>query len=119
MDDSMAQLASQLNTAIAFIEVRSAPTASDYFEAVLKRQDLERCVAILTEALGPACKAFGAPVALDRDVRKAVKAIGDVRADQSLFLFRRADTTAIFAMLWPWASDDSRITLKVGTLAIR
>ncbi len=96
--------------------VRSAPDTGEHLEAVLGRQDLQRCYIMLSDALGPARKEFGERVTLDKSMQKLVDAVGGIRADQCLFLMRGESTAVAYATLWPWASDVSRVTLKIGVL---
>ena len=39
--------------------------------------------------------------------------------DQCLYLKPCDGEQAVYAALWPWASDPRRVTLKVGTLALK
>ena len=94
------------------LEVR-ANTSSAYLEAVVAREHLPQCEAVLRAALGEPAKPFGAKPALKPDQRKVADRIGGVRPDQCLFL-SPSDGGTVYAALWPWQSDQTRITLKLG-----
>ena len=94
--------------------VRSAPASGDYLEGVLPRQNLERCCATLTSALGPPIKEFSKAGTFEPAVQRLVDRLGGLRFDQCLFLKHGGDESVIYATLWPWASDATRLTLKVG-----
>ncbi len=113
------QLATKLRGALQFLEVRTAPTATDYFEAVLGQNDLQRCAALLVEALGPPAKDFNQAATLEPKIRKAIDTIGGIQHGQCLFLNHEDPTRLGYAALWPWASNPERITLKVGMIAVR
>lgn len=98
--------------------VRAAPSSGDSLEGVLSRPDLQRCYTLLKEALGPPVKDFAQPVPSEATIRKAVEGLGGIRTEQCLFLkFSDPPQGGIYAALWPWASDPTRITLKIGLLA--
>lgn len=87
-------------------------------EGVLLQQDLSRCKALLAEQLGPPVKDFGVVAKLDRPTAKTIEKLGGVWTNQCLFLSRIDAQSAIYAMLWPWGSDASRVTLKVGIVKL-
>ncbi len=117
MAASVSSLISSLKGGIS-MEVRAAPPSGDYLEGVMTRQQLQPCCALLAGTLGPAAKEFGKPVKLEPNIRKAVGEIGGVRPDQCLYLVPSGTNQMVYAVLWPWASDPNRITLKVGTLSV-
>ncbi len=94
--------------------VRRAPPTGDYLEGVLSSQDLARCCEVLAAALGPPVKEFGKPAALEGPFQSAVQGIGGIRAEQCLYLKQGDQQEILYAALWPWASDETRVTLKVG-----
>ena len=98
------------------LQVRSTPAPEEYLEGVLGRQDLARCHDLLRGALGPAVKAFSQAVTFDAKTSRIVKTLGGIRADQCLFLSPVDAQAVVYAALWPWASDPSRVTLKVGVV---
>lgn len=106
-------LVASLRTAVPML-VRTAPPSGDYLDGVLARADLQRCCALLAETLGAPIKEFGRATTLEPRVKKAVDTLGGIRNDQCLFLKQEDAERAIYAALWPWASDASRVTLKVG-----
>ena len=117
MADHIQELLKPLVTALQQgipMEVRAAPPSGDYLEGVLSRPDLSRCYDQLAQHLGPPAKDFAKPVAFPQDVQRIVNDLGGIRGDQCLFLKSVDGTQAIYAALWPWASDPRRITLKVG-----
>lgn len=99
--------------------IRSAPSTDDYLEGVLSRQDLQGCYALLCDALGPPIKEFGKAAKFGSDTQRIVERIGGIRIDQCLFLKQEAGGQTIYASLWPWASDPTRITLKTGVVELK
>ena len=96
--------------------VRTTAASNDYLEGVFSRQDLKRCHDLLSETLGPPMKDFGEVPAFSREVSRVVNQIGGIRVEQCLFFKAGEQGQVFFAALWPWASDPTRITLKVGVL---
>lgn len=94
--------------------VRRAPPTGDCLEGVLSSQDLERCCALLAAALGPPAKEFGKGATFDPAVKEVITGLGGIRLEQCLFVKRGEERQVLYAALWPWASDSSRVTLKVG-----
>ena len=97
--------------------VRKAPPSGDYLEGVLSTDDLERCCALLTSVFGEPVKEFGKAATVDPSLQQAVTAIGGIRLEQCLYLKRGEQRQIMYATLWPWASDASRVTLKLGVSA--
>ena len=114
MDAIITPLIRTLKDGVAFAATRSAPSSEDYFEAVVLRHHLPQCVARLSEALGPPAKEFGKEATFGRHVKALAEAIGGVRVDQCLFVKQLESGQLGYATLWPWASDPTRVTLKVG-----
>ena len=115
MADVVAPLILALKGTVAFAETRAAPASGDYFEAVLLREHLPSCLACLNEAFGAPAKAFGTKAAFERPIQALVSEIGGVREDQCLFVKALEGGQLGYAVLWPWASNAERVTLKVGT----
>jgi hypothetical protein len=115
MPQSIAALIEAIKTTISLWEVRSSPTATDRLEVVIARRDLDRACELLRDAFGPAAKEFGKPSTLDAAARKVVEQLGGIRQDQCLYLQPSAGAEITYAVLWPWSSDSTRVTLKVGT----
>ena len=113
MDTAVASLIDSLRSSIPMV-IRVAPASGDYLEGVMSRQELQRCCNLLTEAFGQPAKEFGQVTRLEQDLQKLVDQLGGIRLEQCLFLKQDADGQVAYAALWPWASDASRITLKVG-----
>ena len=113
------QLATKLKGTLQFLEVRTTPMVTDYFEAVLGRSDLQRCTALLVDAFGPPAKNFDQVATLEPKIRKAIDTIGGIQHGQCLFLNHEDPTRLGYAALWPWASNHERITLKMGMIAVR
>ena len=118
MDALISPLIETLKHAVPML-VRSAPSTGDSLEGVLSRQDLARCAALLSEALGPAAKDFGQSPKLEPRVQRAIDARGGIRREQCLYVKPIASGQAVYAALWPWASDPTRITLKVGIFQLQ
>lgn len=100
------------------VEIREVSPSSDYLEGVLASDHLSSCLDVLKNILGDPAKDFGKPVGLDQSIQKAVSDFGGVREDQCLFMSSATANQAIYAALWPWASNPKRITLKIGILTI-
>jgi len=115
MPQPIAILIEAIKKTISLWEVRSAPTATDRLEVVVARRDLDRVCQLLQEAFGPAAKEFGKPSKFDATAQKVVEQLGGIRQDQCLFLKPDASAEVAYAVLWPWSSDSTRVTLKVGT----
>ena len=114
MDTLIASLIDRLKQRIPFLETRSAPASGEYLEVVIARQDLQTCYELLSQALGPPVKEFGKAARLERTMQKAVDQLGGIWLDQCLFLKSSEKTQVTYAALWPWASNATRITLKMG-----
>ena len=113
MDDLISPLVETLRKTLTMV-VRSAPSSGDSLEAVLSRDDLSRCCALLSEAFGPPVKEFDKAAKFDRATQKLVEHMGGIRVEQCLFLKQRENQHTAYAALWPWASDTTRVTLKIG-----
>lgn len=97
----------------ASLQIRPVSRESEYLEAVLASRDLAGVEAVLAKYLGPAHKVPGQEILFDDEMRSIVDQVGGLMIDQTLFY--RIDGNRIqYAMLWPWQSDPSRITLKAG-----
>lgn len=94
--------------------VRSTSARGDTLDGVLARADIVRCCELLQEALGEPVKPFGQDAKIPSDVQAWLNRIGGIRKDQCLFLRRGEGQEALYATLWPWASDPTKVTLKVG-----
>ena len=114
MDESIQSLIEALVSTIP-MEIRTRAESGTYLEAVVSRQDLERCVDVLRKALGEPAKAFDQPARFDRGMRRAVERLGGIRDEQCLFLKPGTDQALAYAALWPWESDSTKVTLKIGT----
>lgn len=117
MAATIGQLIASLRAEIP-LELRSAPPSGEYLEGVLLRQDLSRCHTLLVGHLGVPAKDFGVVAKLDRATTKTIEKLGGVWTNQCLFLSPMDGQSSIYAMLWPWGSDASRITLKLGIVKV-
>jgi len=113
------QLIGTLKQSIEFVELRTAHESECYFEAVLLRPHLSGCCDRLQQALGPPLKDFEQPVQFEPAIQRAVALLGGIQIDQCLFFARGEGQQVAYAALWPWASDATRITLKVGLLELK
>ena len=98
--------------------VRTAPPSGDYLEGVFSREAVERCTLLLKETFGPPAKEFGAAPAFAKNLHPVITHLGGIRPEQCLFLLHRESQPVAYAALWPWASDATRITLKVGVVIL-
>ena len=115
MDALISPLIEALRKAVPMV-VRTAPPSGDYLEGVFSRGDLERCTMLLKETFGPPAKEFGAVPVFSQSLHPVITHLGGIRPDQCLFLRQREPEPIAYAALWPWASDATRITLKVGLI---
>ena len=113
-----ASLITALNSTVTFLERRSPADKTDYLEAVLSRQELKRCYEFLLQQFGSVAKDFGQPAKFDKQTAKVVEKIGGIWTDQCLFFIKMDGNTAVYAALWPWASDASKVTLKAGVVQV-
>ena len=114
MDVLIKGLIAELKQTVRFIELRNASATEDVLEAVLLRDHLPRCYDLLAKTLGPPLKAFGEAVAFTPEARRTVDALGGIRMNQCFFLAQQGVKHIAYAALWPWESDPTRLTLKVG-----
>lgn len=82
----------------------------DYFEAVVKKDSIDKVVQALEGKLGKAV--WPSKERLSKEADKLVRNFGGLRKGQTLF-FLNKDGISLFAMLWPW-QDGERITVKLG-----
>ena len=96
------------------MEIRSNSQAFEYLEAVLEKESLELLESLLARHLGRATQGPGKEANLPIEAQRFVDSMGGLRADQS-FYYRQGKSNDIeFALLWPWASNPKKITLKAG-----
>ena len=100
------------------MEIRPNSQAFDYLEAVVEREDLELLESLLTRHLGRAAKERGNEAHLPTEVQRFVDSMGGLWVDQSFYYAQGASNDIAFALLWPWASNPKKITLKVGSGSI-
>ena len=117
MSSTVTALIDSLRSSIPMV-IRVAPASGDYLEGVMSRQELQRCYTLLAEAFGQPAKEFGQTTSFQREQQKLIDQLGGIRLDQCLFLKPGADGEVAYAALWPWASDATRVTLKVGVASI-
>lgn len=107
-----------LASRVPFIERRSPAERLDYLEGVLSRKELKACYELLNEQFGHATKDFGQQPKFDKQTAKVIEKVGGIWTDQCLFFLKIDGNRAIYAALWPWSSDASKVTLKAGVLEI-
>lgn len=113
MDTLMVALITHVRQTVPML-VRSTSARGDALDGVLARADIARCCELLQEALGAPVKPFDQSAKLPTDVEAWLTRNGGIRKDQCLFLRRGEGQEALYAALWPWASDPTKVTLKVG-----
>ncbi len=86
---------------------------SGYLEAVMDAKDMELLSSLLKRYLGPAAKEHGREVDLPKEIEELVDSLGGLRKGQSFF-YRNEGHQIVYAALWPWESDPSKVTLKAG-----
>ena len=114
MEEPIKGLIAELQQTIRFEELRKVPPTGDYLEGVLLRKDLACCYDLLAKVFGPPLKEFGTAPAFTPETKKTVDVVGGIRDNQCFFLAQRGATPVAYAALWPWESDPTRLTLKVG-----
>ena len=105
------KLADEIQKAME-VEVR-ASEADEYFEAVFEAKDMEKLSTVAKAALGEPVKPPGKNVKLAADVEELVESMGGLRREQS-FYFKKENGGYTYMALWPWQSNPSKITLKMG-----
>jgi hypothetical protein len=95
------------------MEIRSNSQGSEYLEAVINTKDIELLHSLLNRYLGSAAKERGKKANLPKEIEELVDSLGGVRKEQSFF-YRQEGNQVIYAVLWPWESDPTKITLKSG-----
>jgi hypothetical protein len=98
------------------LQLRASACKDDYLEGVLTRDQLPQCEAVLRAQFGEPAKPFDAKAALKLELRKPVDKIGGVWPDQCLFLAPAEGGGVVYAALWPWKSDTTKITLRLGLI---
>ncbi len=89
-------------------EVRAQ--AEHYFEVVVDQEHFEALNTVLHTYFGPALKPKG--TAPTGDSNRYSDKYGGIRRDQILYVHPK-DKGADVALLWPWGSSSSRVTLKL------
>ncbi len=95
------------------MEVRPNSQGSKYLEAVMNAKDIELLNSLLKRYLGSAAKERGKEANLPKEIEEFVDSLGGLRKEQSFF-YRQDGHQVIYAALWPWESDPTKITLKFG-----
>lgn len=97
------------------MELRSSPQETDYLDAVISLKDAAAMETQLARLIGPPHKITGLMLRKQSELKDIINRIGGVMIEQTLF-YRRENGAITYAMLWPWDSDPSRITLKAGII---
>src|SRR4030042_6709569 len=95
------------------MEIRSNSQGSEYLEAVIDTKDIELLNSLLKRYLGSAAKDHEKEANLPKEIEEFVDSMGGLRKGQSFF-YRQEGHQVIYAALWPWESDPTKITLKSG-----
>jgi hypothetical protein len=102
-------------------EVQKAPLAEtrqateDYFEAVVKAENIQGVCMALELYFGPAFKPAGKAPTKDDAAR--VSHLGGIQKNQILYYVERENQSNC-AMIWPWG-DGTRSTLKIAQGLVR
>lgn len=100
--------------AAAALEIRTLSGDNEYFEAVFMSKDIIKLTSILKENMGDSLKPAGKNVKFDKKIQKIVDIIGGLRREQSFYVKAEGADKYMYAALWPWQSNLSKITLKIG-----
>ena len=95
------------------MEIRPNSRGSEYLGAVMNAKDIVLLNALLKKYLGPAAKERGKDANLPKEIEEFVDSLGGLREGQSFF-YRQNGNQVTFVALWPWESDQAKITLKCG-----
>lgn len=96
------------------LEVRASSCADEYFEAVFMAEDTAKLSAILEKEFGKPLKPPLKNVRFTKEAQKVADLIGGLRREQSFYLKNETENRYFYAALWPWQSNPSKITLKIG-----
>lgn len=96
------------------LEVRTTSDAHEYFEAVFEAKDLDALSSLVKNTLGEPLKPPGKDMRLPRKVQELLDQMGGIRREQSFYLKEEETGEYVYVALWPWQSDPSKITLKLG-----
>ena len=69
---------------------------------------------MVTELMGPAVKPAGEGAFWKNWFDPFVKAVGGIQKDQSLFRKPLVGDLSLYCAFWPWASDATRTSLRIG-----
>jgi hypothetical protein len=100
------------------MDIRLSSQGFEYLDAVIQKNDLELLKSLLMKYLGPAAREPGREVELPIGIQSLLDSMGGLRVDQSFYYKQGNDGEVAFALLWPWASDPEKITLKAGSGSI-
>ncbi len=100
------------------MEIRPNSQAFEYLEAIIEIENLGQLESLLMKHLGRATKVPGKEVNLPIEVQRFVDSMGGLRAYQSFYYRQGKNNQIEFALLWPWAFNPKKITLKAGSGSI-
>ena len=106
-------LIEEIKETLRSMEIRSNSQGSEYLEAVINMKELELLHSLLRKHLGSAAKEYGKEANLPKEIQTIVDSLGGLRNDQSFF-YREDGHQVIYAAIWPWKSDPTKLTLKSG-----
>ncbi|MGZ3569384.1 MAG: hypothetical protein ACXU9W_11415 [Thermodesulfobacteriota bacterium] len=95
------------------MEIRPNSQGSEYLEAVINTKDMELLHSLLRKYLGSAAKEYGEEANLPKEIQILADSLGGLRNEQS-FYYREEGHQVIYAAIWPWRSDPTKLTLKSG-----
>jgi hypothetical protein len=95
------------------MEIRPNSQGSEYLEAVINTKDMELLHSLLRKYLGSAAKEYGEEANLPKEIQILADSLGGLRNEQS-FYYREEGHQVIYAAIWPWKSDPTKLTLKSG-----
>jgi len=96
------------------LDIRPFSDPDKYFEAVFQAKDLDTLAAIVRNNVGEPLKPPGKRAKLPKNVTALVSNIGGLRIEQSFYFKQEENGEYIYVALWPWQSDSSKITVKIG-----
>lgn len=85
-----------------------------YFEAVYKQTKDSDLILNIERFFGTACLAPGQVSTYPKIAKKCIKNLGGIRENQFFYFKQIDDSKSLYAAIWPWESNISMMTLKLG-----
>ncbi len=96
------------------LEVRPSEEPDKYFEAVFESKDLDKLLDLVRKQIGESVKSPGRYATFPKNVGELVNSMGGLRIEQSFYFKQEPNGEYIYVALWPWQTNPSKTTLKIG-----